>query len=91
MRGDDNDGEMDSKELKRNSWLKRLIGRTKKPMITWPFPFVEERFFVLTIRAGAEGYHINVDGQHITSFPYRTVCFYYLIVYVTFYLMDLLG
>ncbi|MFQ6648397.1 hypothetical protein Gotur_021030 [Gossypium turneri] len=24
------------------------------------------------LRAGLEGYHVNVDGRHITSFPYRT-------------------
>ena len=29
--------------------------------------------FVLTLTAGLEGYHVNVDGQHVTSFPYRTV------------------
>ena len=41
--------------------------------IDWPFPFAEGRLFVLTVSAGLEGYHINVDGRHITSFPYRTV------------------
>uniref|UniRef100_M4D7G3 Galectin domain-containing protein n=1 Tax=Brassica campestris TaxID=3711 RepID=M4D7G3_BRACM len=30
------------------------------------------KLFVLTLRAGMEGYHISVDGRHITSFPYRT-------------------
>ncbi|GAV91115.1 Gal-bind_lectin domain-containing protein/Galactosyl_T domain-containing protein [Cephalotus follicularis] len=53
-------------------WLNRLIGRTKKVTVDWPFPFVEERLFVLTLSAGFEGYHINVDGRHVTSFPYRT-------------------
>ena len=52
------------------SWLSRLIGR---PSIDWPYPFAEGKQFVLTIIAGLEGYHINVDGRHITSFPYRTV------------------
>ncbi|CAN0903144.1 Hydroxyproline O-galactosyltransferase GALT6 [Linum grandiflorum] len=28
--------------------------------------------FVLTLTAGLEGYHVNVDGRHVTSFPYRT-------------------
>jgi len=52
------------------SWLSRLIGR---PGIDWPYPFAEGKQFVLTIIAGLEGYHVNVDGRHITSFPYRTV------------------
>lgn len=65
---------VDSKESKTTSWLRRFIGRAKKPEITWPFPFVEGRLFVLTLRAGVEGYHINVGGRHVTSFAYRTVC-----------------
>ncbi|XP_018622240.1 hydroxyproline O-galactosyltransferase GALT6 isoform X2 [Nicotiana tomentosiformis] len=47
-------------------------GRTKKVSIDWPFPFLEDKLFVLTLSAGFEGYHINVDGRHVTSFPYRT-------------------
>lgn len=63
-----------SEESKAMWWLKRLIsGRTKKVSIDWPYPFVENKLFVLTLSAGLEGYHINVDGRHITSFPYRTV------------------
>ncbi|KAG2534488.1 hypothetical protein PVAP13_9NG067086 [Panicum virgatum] len=58
-----------SEESKMKSWLSRLIGR---PSIDWPYPFAEGKQFVLTIIAGLEGYHINVDGRHITSFPYRT-------------------
>ncbi|XP_016443763.1 hydroxyproline O-galactosyltransferase GALT6 [Nicotiana tabacum] len=62
-----------SEESKAMWWLKRLIsGRTKKVSIDWPYPFVENKLFVLTLSAGLEGYHINVDGRHITSFPYRT-------------------
>lgn len=41
--------------------------------VDWPYPFEEEKLFVLTISAGLEGYHVNVDGRHVTSFPYRTV------------------
>lgn len=41
--------------------------------IDWPYPFAEGRLFVLTVSAGLEGYHVNVDGRHVTSFPYRTV------------------
>ncbi|KAK4437128.1 Hydroxyproline O-galactosyltransferase GALT6 [Sesamum alatum] len=68
IRDDDNGSE----ESKATWWLKRLIGRTKKVTIDWPFPFVEGKLFVLTLSAGLEGYHVNVDGRHITSFPYRT-------------------
>ncbi|KAF8708489.1 hypothetical protein HU200_029852 [Digitaria exilis] len=50
-------------------WLNRLIG---KPSVDWPYPFVEGKQFVLTITAGLEGYHVSVDGRHVTSFPYRT-------------------
>ncbi|KAL5544290.1 hypothetical protein UlMin_008074 [Ulmus minor] len=59
-------------ESKATWWLSRLIGRTKKVAVDWPYPFAEEKLFVLTLRAGLEGYHINVDGRHVTSFPYRT-------------------
>ncbi|KAL5977415.1 hypothetical protein ACLOJK_021761 [Asimina triloba] len=62
----------DLKESRTTSWLRRFIGRAKKPEMTWPFPFVEGRLFVLTIRAGVEGYHIHVGGRHLTSFAYRT-------------------
>lgn len=63
---------IDTKESKTTSWFKRFIGREQKPEVTWPFPFVEGRLFVLTLRAGVDGYHINVGGRHVTSFPYRT-------------------
>lgn len=62
---------IDTKESKIFSWFQRFIGRAKKPEVTWPFPFWEGRMFVLTIRAGVDGYHINVGGRHVTSFPYR--------------------
>ncbi|GLT59904.1 hypothetical protein SLA2020_326980 [Shorea laevis] len=63
---------VDSKESKTASWFKRFIGRKQKPEVTWPFPFAEGRLFILTLRAGVDGFHINVGGRHITSFPYRT-------------------
>ncbi|KAE8732257.1 putative beta-1,3-galactosyltransferase 18 [Hibiscus syriacus] len=67
---DDNDG---SKESNATWWLKRLIiGRTKKVNVDWPFPFTEGKLFVSTLIAGLGGYHVNVDGKHITSFPYWT-------------------
>ncbi|XP_047330840.1 hydroxyproline O-galactosyltransferase GALT2-like [Impatiens glandulifera] len=62
----------DSRESKTTSWFKRFIGRAQKPEVTWPFPFAEARLFVLTIRAGVDGFHINVGGRHVSSFPYRT-------------------
>lgn len=66
---------VDTRESKIFSWFDRFIGRAKKPEVTWPFPFVEGRMFILTIRAGIDGYHINVGGRHVTSFPYRTVSY----------------
>lgn len=74
------DDDSRSEESKVIWWLNRLIGRTKKVMIDWPYPFVEGRLFVLTVSAGLEGYHINVDGRHITSFPYRTVSTLYIYI-----------
>ena len=67
---DDDDQSEESKAIR---WLNRLIGRTKKANVDWRYPFVEGRMFVLTLSAGLEGYHISVDGRHVTSFPYRTV------------------
>ncbi|KAJ8773750.1 hypothetical protein K2173_006400 [Erythroxylum novogranatense] len=64
----DTNNEEDSK---LSWWLNKLIGQRKRISYQWPFPFVEGKLFVLTLRAGFEGYHINVDGRHITSFPYR--------------------
>ncbi|KAL5224172.1 hypothetical protein ABZP36_010811 [Zizania latifolia] len=61
----------DSKETKSSSWLNRFIGRAKKPEMRWPYPFSEGKMFVLTIQAGIEGYHINVGGRHVASFPHR--------------------
>ncbi|KAF5758519.1 putative galactosylxylosylprotein 3-beta-galactosyltransferase [Helianthus annuus] len=68
IRDDDNHSE----ETKSSWWLNRLIGRTKKVTFDWPYPFAEGKLFVLTLNAGLEGYHVHVDGRHITSFPYRT-------------------
>ncbi|KAK9277978.1 hypothetical protein L1049_027535 [Liquidambar formosana] len=61
-----------SEESQATWWLNRLIGRTKKVTLDWPYPFAEDKLFVLTLSAGFEGYHVNVDGRHVTSFPYRT-------------------
>jgi hypothetical protein len=63
-----------SEESKATWWLPRLMGRKHKITLDWPYPFTEGRLFVLTLTAGLEGYHVSVDGKHVTSFPYRTVC-----------------
>ncbi|KAL3501298.1 hypothetical protein ACH5RR_035747 [Cinchona calisaya] len=60
-----------TEESKATWWLKRLIGRTRKVTVDWPYPFAENKLFVLTLNAALEGYHITVDGRHITSFPYH--------------------
>lgn len=62
----------DQKGVESSWWLHRLVGRMEKPEINWPFPFIPDRLFILTLRAGLEGYHMSVDGRHITSFPYTT-------------------
>jgi len=62
-----------SEELKR-LWLQnRVAGKNNRNWIHWPYPFLEEELFVLTLSAGLEGYHFHVDGKHVTSFPYRVV------------------
>ncbi|XP_038973250.1 hydroxyproline O-galactosyltransferase GALT6-like [Phoenix dactylifera] len=66
------DGDDRSEESMKTWWLNRLIGRTKMVSMDWPYPFVEDKLFVLTLSAGFEGFHVNVDGRHVTSFPYRT-------------------
>ncbi|KAE9607122.1 hypothetical protein Lal_00025840 [Lupinus albus] len=66
------DDDSRSEEWRATWWLNRLIGRKKQVPIDWPYPFVEEKLFVMTVSAGLEGYHVSVDGRHVTSFPYRT-------------------
>ncbi|CAL4919604.1 unnamed protein product [Urochloa decumbens] len=58
-----------SEESRMKRLLNGLIGR---PSIDQPYPFAEGKQFVLSITAGLEGYHVNVDVRHVTSFPYRT-------------------
>ncbi|XP_010934161.2 hydroxyproline O-galactosyltransferase GALT6 [Elaeis guineensis] len=69
IRDDDNDRLEESKTV---WWWNRLIGRTKKVSIDWPYPFVEGKLFVLTLGAGLEGYHVSVNGRHVASFPHHT-------------------
>ncbi|XP_074309788.1 hydroxyproline O-galactosyltransferase GALT6-like [Silene latifolia] len=52
-------------------WLNKLMGRSKKVGMEWPYPFAEGKMFVLTITTGLEGYHTSVNGRHLTSFAYR--------------------
>ncbi|XP_042435606.1 hydroxyproline O-galactosyltransferase GALT6-like isoform X2 [Zingiber officinale] len=59
------------KKSKMASWFNTLIGSTKNSLDR-PYPFVEGNLFVLTLTAGLEGFHVNVDGRHVTSFAYRT-------------------
>ncbi|KAL5216956.1 hypothetical protein ABZP36_017640 [Zizania latifolia] len=66
------DDDSKSEESNPKWWLNRLIGRGKEVSANWPYPFAEGKLFVLTITAGLDGYHINVDGRHVASFPYRT-------------------
>ena len=67
------DDDSNTEESKATWWLSRLLSRPKKVTVDWPFPFAEDKLFVLTLSSGLEGYHVNVDGRHVTSFPYRTV------------------
>lgn len=66
------DDDSKSEESKMKWWLNRLIGRPNMVSVEWPYPFAQGKLFVLTITAGLEGYHVNVDGRHVASFPYRT-------------------
>ncbi|KAK9747987.1 hypothetical protein RND81_02G028500 [Saponaria officinalis] len=52
-----------AEESRLKWWLSRLLRRPKKLMMGWPFPFTEDKLFVLTLSAGLEGYHVNVDGR----------------------------
>ncbi|XP_006650429.2 hydroxyproline O-galactosyltransferase GALT5-like [Oryza brachyantha] len=58
-------------ELKKMWFLNRVARQRNRGSIDWPYPFVEDELFVLTLSTGLEGYHVQVDGKHVTSFPYR--------------------
>lgn len=60
-------------QSKASLWSDRLMGRRKQVELGWPFPFLEDSFFVFTTVAGLEGYYVSVNGRHITSFAYRNV------------------
>jgi hypothetical protein len=46
------------------------MGRSEKGTLEWRYPFSEGHLFILNLRAGADGFHLSVDGRHISSFPY---------------------
>uniref|UniRef100_A0ACD5X7B4 Uncharacterized protein n=1 Tax=Avena sativa TaxID=4498 RepID=A0ACD5X7B4_AVESA len=58
-------------ELKRVWSRDHVAGQKRRDLIDWPYPFVEDELFILTLSAGLEGYHVQVDGRHVASFPYR--------------------
>lgn len=52
------DGYFSKEETNKATWwLSRLIRRSKRVTVEWPFPFTEGKLFVLTLSAGLEGYH----------------------------------
>lgn len=67
LRGDDKK----PASTQKSWWLGRLVGHSDKETLEWEYPLSEGREFVLTIRAGVEGFHLTIDGRHISSFPYR--------------------
>jgi hydroxyproline O-galactosyltransferase 2/3/4/5/6 len=62
-----------SEEFKRLRLRIRGPGQKNRNSMIWPYPFVDGEMFVLTLNAGLEGYHVHVDGKHVTSFPYGVV------------------
>ncbi|KAL1807209.1 hypothetical protein ACET3Z_030277 [Daucus carota] len=74
-------------QVKCENWIQRHGNLSQKANTSWwrnrlkklidkiyrkrPFPFVEDKIFVLTLYAGMEGFHVSVDGRHVSSFPYR--------------------
>ena len=63
----------DDNEKESPLWLDRVI---EKSELSWKYPFSQNHSFILTVRAGLEGYHMSVDGKHVASFPYTTVSCY---------------
>ncbi|XP_073352029.1 hydroxyproline O-galactosyltransferase GALT6-like [Aegilops tauschii subsp. strangulata] len=68
------DGPKTNKSSNIKWLLNNLIGMPEpdKVSVDQAYPFAEGKLFFLTIAAGLEGYHVNVDGRHIASFPYCT-------------------
>lgn len=59
-------GQNITRESGRRPWK----GLNQRSTNVW-FPFVEGFPFVATISAGWDGYHVSVNGKHITAFKYR--------------------
>ncbi|CAI5983908.1 unnamed protein product [Closterium sp. NIES-65] len=58
---------------KLSGWQRQVMKQADKEVTEeWPFPFHEDRLFVLVVRAGWEGFHVSVDGNHVASFQYRS-------------------
>ncbi|GJP65548.1 hypothetical protein CLOP_g22426 [Closterium sp. NIES-67] len=58
---------------KLSGWQRQVMKQADKELTEeWPFPFHEDRLFVLVVRAGWEGFHVSVDGNHVASFQYRS-------------------
>ncbi|GMI99237.1 galactosyltransferase1 [Hibiscus trionum] len=49
-------------------WSSRVENRTRSRPY---FPFKLGYLSVMTLRVGEEGFHMTIDGKHITSFAYR--------------------
>ncbi|KAJ8423816.1 LOW QUALITY PROTEIN: hypothetical protein Cgig2_019169 [Carnegiea gigantea] len=54
---------VDPKVSKTTSSFKRFILHKKQLEVTRPIPFAEGKMFILSVRAGIEGYHISVGGN----------------------------
>ncbi|XP_022638846.1 hydroxyproline O-galactosyltransferase GALT6 isoform X2 [Vigna radiata var. radiata] len=57
------DDDSHTEEAKATWWLTRLIGRTKKVTVDWPYPFVEGRLFVLTGFSLEDATGLSVKGD----------------------------
>ncbi|KAE8675804.1 Beta-1,3-galactosyltransferase 15 [Hibiscus syriacus] len=67
-------GKVENRRLSTNEssgislWSSRVENRTRSRPY---FPFKLGYLSVMTLRVGEEGFHMTVDGKHITSFAYR--------------------
>jgi hypothetical protein len=61
------------RDSEKSWWLHSFMGTSGKDNLDWEYPFAEGRLFILNLRAGIEGFHLTVDGRHVSSFPYHSV------------------
>lgn len=66
----EDDQKLSNMLAKKHWWL---AGGVEKEKPEPEYPLVEGRDFSLAIKAGVEGFHVFIDADHISSFPYRTV------------------